>query len=47
MLLTSTRSHFSMGRSIVPVEQLVQQAAEQGYSGLVLTDDATISGMTK
>lgn len=47
MLLTSTRSHFSMGRSIMPVESIVKSAAEKGYKGVVLTDDATISGMTK
>ena len=47
MLLTSTRSHFSMGRSIMPVDEIVSQAAEHGYTGVVMTDDATISGMTK
>lgn len=47
MLLTSTRSHFSMGRSILPVEDIIRLAKEQGYSGVVMTDDATISGMTK
>lgn len=47
MLLTNTRSHFSMGRSILSVEEIVSQAAELGYTGVVMTDDATISGMTK
>ncbi|BCK65708.1 DNA-directed DNA polymerase [Aeromonas caviae] len=46
MHLTNVRSHFSMGRAVSSVDQLTSKAKELGYKSVILTDDATISGMT-
>lgn len=46
MHLTNARSHFSMGRAVSSVDAIVKKALEMGYQSVILTDDATISGMT-
>lgn len=46
MQLNNVRSHFSMGRAVSPVKSLAKKAAELGYESMILTDDATVSGMT-
>lgn len=45
--LINTRSAFSMGRSILSVEDIVDAANQYGYKQVAMLDDATISGMTK
>ncbi|GAL23056.1 DNA polymerase III alpha subunit [Vibrio maritimus] len=44
--LINTRSTFSMGRSILPVERIIELAQTNGYQQVALADDATVSGMT-
>ena len=42
--LLDTHSFFSQGASTVSPERLVRLARERGYSGLALTDDASVGG---
>jgi len=44
-LLADTKSHFSIGESMLTPEEIVEHAAAAGYQAVALCDTMTISGM--